>query len=491
MTENLPKPSELGPLPIESRASFSLTSTIDELLRKAVRPGEPRIYLALSGGGFRATAHHMGVLLAYLRFNQHQYLSMVCGVSGGAIAAGHFAKWWGDWLSRQEPEAGFNALRDFARPLVELMRSNLRRKILIRSPLTGMRQLFNHDASSSAEQLLDRYLFHERHLNKLMFPPLFIFTATDLASGRPFFLTPAGSGLRPHIIVEDYARSSRSASSAVDMPAARAVAVSAAFPVAFNAVPLAIRGEEVTDYWAALKNHARYLDEDPRHRLHLVDGGMSDNLGITFYTELITSSLFRGPLRNAPYVNKVMAYDASRERNFRLRSRIGRLAAFREGVEGVTAANETLNSRLLNALSGEVGTYCGAYRATPEMVADLGVEERILNILMKIRTDLDRLTDTEIYVLAYAGFRLAVYSLLNANLLFKDDSRSEREISAYLSEIDNQLYTDFARIFEGLLKPLPKQNWFQHLRGSVSRFAVVRSFQRAVPDYRAVLLTLQ
>src|SRR5258708_22641268 len=72
------------------------------------------IYLALSGGGFRATAYHMGVILAYLAYNQHQSLCVVNGVSGGSIAAAHFGNWLNNWRDANAPKAGIEALRDFA-----------------------------------------------------------------------------------------------------------------------------------------------------------------------------------------------------------------------------------------------------------------------------------------------------------------------------------------------------------------------------------------
>src|SRR5690242_20688830 len=54
--------------------------------------------LALSGGGFRATLFHLGVLLHLIKNNgvNHRSLenSTIVGVSGGAILAAHLASRW-------------------------------------------------------------------------------------------------------------------------------------------------------------------------------------------------------------------------------------------------------------------------------------------------------------------------------------------------------------------------------------------------------------
>src|SRR5262249_46965281 len=50
--------------------------------------------LVLSGGGFRATFHHVGVLICLRRLAALSHVSRLIGVSGGSIAAAHLAKSW-------------------------------------------------------------------------------------------------------------------------------------------------------------------------------------------------------------------------------------------------------------------------------------------------------------------------------------------------------------------------------------------------------------
>jgi len=74
------------------------------------------IYLALSGGGFRASGYHLGILLALLSRNLHHSLRFVNGVSGGAITAAYFGYWWNAWKENDNSSEGTEALRSFAAP---------------------------------------------------------------------------------------------------------------------------------------------------------------------------------------------------------------------------------------------------------------------------------------------------------------------------------------------------------------------------------------
>ena len=57
---------------------------------------EKRIGLALSGGGFRAAAFHLGVMRRLQALNLLDKLDLVSCVSGGSIAGGTLAVNWGD-----------------------------------------------------------------------------------------------------------------------------------------------------------------------------------------------------------------------------------------------------------------------------------------------------------------------------------------------------------------------------------------------------------
>jgi hypothetical protein len=88
----------------------------------------------------------------------------------------------------------------------------------------------------------------------------------------------------------------------------------------------------------------------------------------------------------------------------------------------------------------------------------------ILHSLMRIRTDFDQFTDTEIYALGYCGDSIAVFVLLHAGLI-KQEVVGDREA----------LQTQFANIMDGLLKPLPPDRWEKHLAFADSRFRARRT----------------
>src|SRR5258707_1269139 len=54
-------------------------------------PGTPvRLGLALSGGGFRATLFHLGLLVRLAELDLHRHLHVISAVSGGSILAAHY-----------------------------------------------------------------------------------------------------------------------------------------------------------------------------------------------------------------------------------------------------------------------------------------------------------------------------------------------------------------------------------------------------------------
>jgi len=85
-----------------------------------------KISLSLSGGGFRATAYHLGVLRA-LQFTGHlESVGELLSVSGGSVAAAHLALRWEDYTKEGVESA--------SRPLIALMQSDVRGRILRRRP---------------------------------------------------------------------------------------------------------------------------------------------------------------------------------------------------------------------------------------------------------------------------------------------------------------------------------------------------------------------
>lgn len=434
----------------------------------------PALYVALSGGGFRATAHHMGVLLAFLRHNVHHEVMTVSGVSGGAVAGAGLLMWWDEWLRR--PINGLEALRAFANPLVNLMRSNLRGRFLLPAVFRSSR---------AVEKQLDRVWLRGKLLQKLnVLPPLFVFPSTDLSSGAPFYFTSLGFTSRPHILWEENVANSTRAFSSDDFPLSRAVAASAAFPPVLPPLKIELTGKDLREYLAGRgvvgactglgpgesrvgtdRWGREVIIRDP-YPVYLTDGGVRDNYGLSFLLELLSRGNPRKKSDAAISIRNVLLFDAGRISSYNPAGRIWRLNLLSRVLEVSSAAKEEQLHSLTHAIISEVGGRFTAIRALPELGPQLGLDPDVLSRALQVRTDLDRFTDTEMYVLASMGYRSAVLGLHIQGLI--PASAMDKE----------EIGSDFKTMMEGVLEPLPEKAWSPHLAASGSRWSAWRHLAR-------------
>src|SRR5215468_9164126 len=82
--------------------------------------------LCLSGGGFRATLYHLGVVRLLFDAGLLRYVRHLISVSGGSILAAHLVLNWKDYLASGE------RFRDTAAKLVDIAGFDLRNRILRR-----------------------------------------------------------------------------------------------------------------------------------------------------------------------------------------------------------------------------------------------------------------------------------------------------------------------------------------------------------------------
>jgi NTE family protein len=237
--------------------------------------------LTLSGGGARAAAFGLGVLeeLKATGFELDgrpttllDEVGLISGVSGGSILAGYYAAFGDEVFTHFE--------RDF---LLVDFQSSLVRDFLL-SPITGY-QLSSpwYGRSNALAQRLDTVFRgmtygdlraqHTRHR--------LLITATDLSTGAPFEFTPEQFAL----ICSDLD----------SVPLSFAVAASSSVPLLLS--PMAVRnhagscpkpaprqGGSETDQTVSarlLQTIAdSYSNAQERPFIHLVDGGLVDNLGV-------------------------------------------------------------------------------------------------------------------------------------------------------------------------------------------------------------------
>jgi predicted acylesterase/phospholipase RssA len=210
-----------------------------------------RIGLALSGGGYRAAAFHLGVLRGLHAASLLERVEVVSAVSGGALLAAAWVMHAGDL------EAFTSDMRRFlGRDLKwRVLRAALRPDRLARlmfSPRASLTEVL--------ADVLDRELFHGATLGGLQGRrPRLILNATCVNHGTGWRFTPERMG--------DWILATQSREVLDTFPLARAVACSAAFPGGF--APVVLEGAR----------HFRGAAAPPREVL-LTDGGVDDNLGV-------------------------------------------------------------------------------------------------------------------------------------------------------------------------------------------------------------------
>lgn len=201
---------------------------------------EKRVGLALSGGGFRAAAFHLGVF-RYLQARDMLWkLDLLTCVSGGSIAGAFLASRWGD-------DSALDDLEKYLRTT----------SIAVSSVISGILDPFH----SRLDKLADSYerdLFGNRTLGSLPSGPRLYLNATNLATGNMFFFV-TGGGKQAEMGEHELGTTD-----ATNFALSRAVAASSAFPPVFP--PLRLD-----------KNEFPAVDVD---FITLSDGGVYDNLGV-------------------------------------------------------------------------------------------------------------------------------------------------------------------------------------------------------------------
>lgn len=221
--------------------------------------------LALSGGGIRAMAFHMGVLKYLAEKNRLENVQHISTVSGGSLILGLIFK-------------SNEMIWPTSKIFLENTIPDLRKKICSKSLMIGMiRQLKNPKNFKfllSRSNLLANTLNDEWGINcklsEIPDYPVWHINATTAETGKRFRFKKEDLGEYSLGYTEETQK----------FPLSKAMAVSAAFPGGIG--PLVIN---TTDYkwhkrpWGKLKNENKEILLGYT-RLHLYDGGVYDNLGL-------------------------------------------------------------------------------------------------------------------------------------------------------------------------------------------------------------------
>ncbi len=199
-----------------------------------------RIGLALSGGGFRAAAFHLGVFRKLEQLNLLDKIDLLTCVSGGSIAGGYLALNWNDG-------SVLDKLHDYLNT----------RSIAVSSVLGGVFDPFDSRLDKLAKSY-DEHLFGKAKLETLKNGPRIYFNSTNLSTGNMFFFVAGGDG------EAEMGEWELGQQTADDTRISRAVAASSAFPPVFP--PLRLDQDD--------------FDSGEVEYVTLTDGGVYDNLGV-------------------------------------------------------------------------------------------------------------------------------------------------------------------------------------------------------------------
>jgi NTE family protein len=245
--------------------------------------GDIFLFLSFSGGGTRAAALSYGVLeelrdtVVSSRQKNTRLLDevdIISSVSGGSFTAAYYGL-YGEQLFEDYAEVFLK--RDVQHGLILRVLNPVN---WIRSVTTGVTR------TEAAIEYYDKHIFKNATFADLYRRdgPFIEINATDLGTGDRFAFTPQTF----HLICTDLSR----------IKVSEAVTASSAFPVAF--APIVLKNHAAscdmekpewmkepradaryfTRKQTIISNMESYLDANNRPYIHLIDGGIADNLGL-------------------------------------------------------------------------------------------------------------------------------------------------------------------------------------------------------------------
>jgi NTE family protein len=221
--------------------------------------------LALSGGGYRAMLFSLGSVWRLNELGWLRKIDMITSVSGGSILNGVLATRWSQLAWN---EAG--VATDFPQRVAQPVRAIASKTLDLFAGIEGILSIFS-SISDKVTDAYDRDLFHGARLQQSVAPfekgktPRFLFYATSLQTGSSVRIER--KRLADYKIGEV---------PSPDLPVARVVAASSAFPPVLSPVQLDLEPSA----WRSLPGSYLFDRDDLKHTLLLTDGGVYDNMGL-------------------------------------------------------------------------------------------------------------------------------------------------------------------------------------------------------------------
>jgi predicted acylesterase/phospholipase RssA len=258
-----------------------------------------KIGLALSGGGFRASLYHLGLVRFLRDAGLLSQVSHITSVSGGSVLAAHLALNWSRYNgSPSDFEEAASEMLSFVRLDV---RNRIVRRFPLAMPLRWPRRLLglsNRQLTRAGllEYHYEKFLYGDTSLFELPEQPQLHILATNLSEGclcsfhrNGLYMVrrQAGGGVRIDRIQIGLAT------------VAMAVTASSAFPGFFP--PLELTGADVG------------ADAGAFGRQAYTDGGVFDNLGVRMFRVLERPMLTETPLSRDDFIDFPAAMEVLRQ----------------------------------------------------------------------------------------------------------------------------------------------------------------------------------
>jgi len=363
--------------------------------RTAEKKTKLNIGLALSGGGFRATLFHLGLIRFLRDASLLTSITHLASVSGGSVMAAHLIYRWDQYTS--DDDATFEKA---AAELIAFTQQDVRGKIVRRLPLlvlAGLIPKVKLGRTDLLEHFYDEFYgettLHELRERHPTAPKLHILT-TNLSSGQLCSFTADGFCIdspKGTEVYETYAIST-----------ALAVTASSSYPLFFP--PIELTAERLQVDMAAFQSPFSYV----------TDGGIFDNLGarklalldrdVNFDDVVISDA---GATFDPNYTKRFRSFlnAASRSADI-LMKRVGELEYERVQEQNIFSEELLKDERGLNRfrfaqLATEVHPHEDPH----------ALHLNVQRAAKSIRTDLDKFSDIEVRTLVAHGYCVGRYVL--------------------------------------------------------------------------------
>jgi predicted acylesterase/phospholipase RssA len=342
----------------------------------------PKLGLALSGGGFRATLFHLGVVRFLRDAGALRDVTDVASVSGGSILAAHLVLNW-DQYNGDDQRFG-----EVTAQILKFVQFDVRNHIVRRLPLIYIlgfvtRRLPGRARGLTANAILERYysrfLYGDRCLYELPERPRLHILTTNVSNGGLSVFNRDG------LFVQQRADTGEPVFEQVSGQMAgisRIVCASSAFPgffppVAIRAADLGVREGQFPTEW-------------------FTDGGVYDNLGMRAFSWLKEQKV---------ELDQVLVSDAGKPFQVLTNASLGVIG---QSVRATDILWDRVGQLERENFASEPGFLFIPITATVAPESDPAALHPVVQAeVQSIRTDIDRFTPTEINALAMHGYEVA------------------------------------------------------------------------------------